>query len=148
MKRVLLLAVALACGMAGAAGERATAKEAEAMVKKAITHVKADRDAAFREISNPKGSYVDRDLYIVVYKLDGTNVAHGFNQKFIGRNMIEIRDADGREYMRERMEWAKTKQNFWQDLKFTDPLTKKMEPKQTYCERSGELLFCGGVYKI
>ena len=68
------------------AAEFGTAPEAEAMVKKAITLIKADgKDKAFAEISNPKGKFVDRDLYIFVYDMSGKCVAHGFNQKIIGQ---------------------------------------------------------------
>lgn len=38
--------------------ERATAKEAEAMVKRGVALIKAGRDAAFAEISKPTGSFV------------------------------------------------------------------------------------------
>ena len=150
MKSLAAGAVLLAtCVALQAAADRATAKEAEALVKKAIAQIKDNREKAFAEISNPHGPYVDRDLYLVVYRTDGTNLAHGFNQKFIGKNMIELKDMDGKEYMRERMDWAKTKASFWQDLKFVDPLSKKIEPKQTYCEKAAaDLLVCGGIYKI
>lgn len=152
MQKILVtaaMALSVLTAMANTpAAERATAKEAEALVKKAIAHIKATpHERAFADISEAKGPYVDRDLYLVVYTLDGVNLAHGYNRKFIGKNMIEIKDADGKEYMRERMQMAKAKASFWQDLKFVDPLTKKIEPKQTYCERSGELLVCGGIYK-
>jgi cytochrome c len=150
--KTLGLAAFVLCAAAGtwAAGpERATAKEAEAMVKKAVGQIRDDRDKAFAEISNPRGSYVDRDLYLVVYRTDGTNLAHGFNQKMIGKTFLDITDMDGKAYMRERMDLAKTRANFWQDLKFVDPLTKKIEPKQVYCEKAGtDLLVCGGIYKM
>ena len=145
---VAALFCALVAGLVQAGADRATAKEAETMVKKAVAQLKDDRDKTFADISNPKGPYVDRDLYLVVYRTDGTNLAHGFNQKMIGKMFMDIQDIDGKYYMRERMEWAKTKSAFWQDLKFVDPLTKKIEPKQIYCEKTGELLVCGGIYKL
>jgi cytochrome c len=119
------------------------------MVKKGVAYIKAHpHDQAFAAVSNPNGEFVDRDLYLVVYRIDGTNLAHGFNQKMIGKNLIDLRDGDGKEYWRERIELAKTKASFWQDLKFVDPLTRKMEPKSTYCERLEDMLVCGGVYKV
>ena len=36
---------------------------------------------------------------------------------------------------------------FWQEYKFTNPVSKKVEPKVMYCERLGETAVCGGVYK-
>ena len=147
MQAAVVIAAALTTA-AFAAGDRATAKEAEAMVKKGVAYIKVTpRDKAMADISNKQGQFVDRDLYLTVYKLDGTNLAHGANEKFIGKNMIDLKDIDGKEYMRERLDTAKTKSTFWQDFKFVNPVSKKIEPKQMYCERSDDLVVCGGIYK-
>jgi signal transduction histidine kinase len=144
----LLAGVALATAAMAAEEKRVTPKEAETMVKKGVAYIKANpRDKAMAEITSKKGEFVDRELYLTVYKLDGTAVAHGANEKFVGKNMIDLRDADGKEHIRERMELAKTKSSFWQDFKFLNPVNKKMEPKSMYCERSDELVVCGGIYK-
>jgi cytochrome c len=152
MTRKYLIAAALALATActgAAAADRANAKEAEAMVKKGVAHIKtAGRDRALADISNKKGAFIDRDLYLVVYRMDGVNMAHGINEKMIGKNLIEMKDIDGKEYMKERVELAKSKSAFWHDLKFVDPISKKIEPKQMYCERTDDLLVCGGVYKL
>lgn len=147
MTAVIVIGTAISTVAFGAA-ERATAKEAEAMVKKGVAYIKANpRDKAMADISDKQGQFVDRDLYLTVYKLDGLNLAHGANEKFIGKNMIDLKDIDGKDYMRERMDTAKAKSNFWQDFKFVNPVSKKIEPKQMYCERSDELVICGGIYK-
>lgn len=73
--------------------------------------------------------------------------AHGANEKMVGRNLIDLKDVDGKAFVRERVELGKTKQNFWQDYKFTNPETKKVEPKSMYCERLEQTVVCGGVYK-
>ena len=153
MKQKFVLAVALALGAAFTAGtvlaaERVTPKEAEAMVRKGVTYIKSNpRDKAMADITNKNGQFVDRELYLTVYKLDGTALAHGANEKFVGKNMIDLRDGDGKEHIRERMDIAKTKSSFWHDFKFVNPVNKKMEPKSMYCERADELVVCGGIYK-
>src|SRR5258708_18416147 len=82
MKRVyaLLTVVAVAlCGMSASAKaqERATTSEAEAMVKKAIVFYKKNgREKALAEFSKVSGKFVDRDLYVTVYALDGRCLAH------------------------------------------------------------------------
>jgi cytochrome c len=131
------------------AADRVTPKEAEAMVRKGVAYIKATpRDKAMADITDPKGSFVDRELYLTVYKMDGTALAHGANAKFVGKNMIELRDGNGKEHIRERLEIAKNKTSFWQDFTFVNPVNKKMEPKQMYCERTDEMIVvCGGVYK-
>ena len=153
MKSKFALAVALAIAASFTAGtavaaERVTAKEAEAMVKKGVAYIKVTpRDKAMADITDKNGKFVDRELYLTVYKMDGTALAHGANEKFVGKNMIDLRDADGKEHIRERMELAKTKSTFWQDFKFLNPVNKKLEPKSMYCERADELVVCGGIYK-
>ncbi|MBK8174426.1 MAG: cache domain-containing protein [Rhodospirillales bacterium] len=130
------------------AEDRATAAEAEAMVKQAAAAIKTDgAEKVYSEIDDREGGFVDRDLYIVVYSLDGKCLAHGANKKLIGKDLIDIQDVDGKYYIKERMELAKTKQSFWQDYKFTNPTTKKIEPKQMYCEKLDNSVVCGGIYK-
>ncbi len=152
MNKSVLAAMALvlgaSLGTAVSAAERVTAKEAEAMVKKGVAFIKATpRDKAMAEITDPKGQFVDRELYLTVYKMDGTAVAHGANAKFVGKNMMDLRDGNGKEHIRERMELAKTKSAFWQDFTFLNPVNKKIEPKQMYCEKAEDVVVCGGIYK-
>ena len=137
-----------AAGPALAAGENATKDEAQAMVKKAVAHIKANgAEKAYAEISDKKGQFTDRDLYIVVYGLDGKCLAHGANQKQIGRDLIDLTDIDGKYFVKERVALAKSKPaGFWQEYKFTNPVSKKVEPKVMYCEKLGETAVCGGVY--
>jgi cytochrome c len=130
------------------AGEFGTAAEAEALVKKAVTHIKADgKEKAFAEINNPKGKFIDRDLYIFVYDIKGVCVAHGFNQKMIGKDLSGMKDKDGKSYVKERIEIANTKGKGWQDYKFTDPVSKKIEQKSAYIERLEDLIIGCGIYK-
>jgi cytochrome c len=122
--------------------------EAVAMVKKGIAAVVAmGPEKAYAEFSNPAGKWVDRDLYLVVFRLDGTTLAHGANAKQVGVNVIDRKDVDGKEFVRERMETAKVKPTFWQDYKYTNPTTKKIEPKTMYCEKQADTVVCGGIYK-
>jgi len=146
-----ILVVLVMIGLAGggiAAEKRGTAAEAEKMVKKAIAMAKAKgNDAVFAEINNPKGQFTDRDLYVFVYDMNGKCVAHGQNPKMIGKELIDMKDADGKAFVKERVEIAKTKGSGWQDYKFTDPITKKIDQKRAYVERYGDLIFGCGIYK-
>ena len=119
------------------------------MVKKAVAYIKTDGpDKAYPAISNPTGEFVDRDLYIVVYGLDGVVLAHGANAKRIGTNQIDDKDPDGKAFVKERVELAATHPSFWQTYKFMNPVTHKVEPKEMYCERLDQTVVCGGVYQL
>lgn len=148
----VLSAAVAAAGTAWAAepaAAAATAKEAEAMVKKGVAYIKANgKEQGFAEITRRDSKeFHDRDLYLAVHRMDGTAVAHGTNDKMVGKNFIEIKDIDGKEYIKERVEFAKTKSSFWTDYKFVNPVSKKIEPKTAYCERLDEYIVCGGIYK-
>jgi signal transduction histidine kinase len=146
-KLLVAIGAFLVIGSAFAA-DHATKDEAVAMVKKAVAYIKAEGpDKAYTEISNKAGQFVDRDLYVVVYQLDGKVLAHGGNAKFVGKDMKEAQDVDGKYFVKERIELAQKEPNFWQDYKFMDPATKKVEPKQMYCERVDNTAVCGGIYR-
>lgn len=150
-RRLMLLTLGtslLLAGLPASAAERGTPEEAMAMAKKAIAYIKANgKDKAFAEINDPRGQFTDRDLYVVVYDLNGKNLAHGQNPRMIGKDLIDIRDGDGKYYMRERIEIIKTKGKGWQDYKFLDPLTKKIEPKSMYIEKLDDMIVGCGIYK-
>jgi cytochrome c len=150
-KLALMLSLALSAGAfsAHAADGGATKEEAVAMVKKGVAYVKANgKDKAYTDISDKANAeFHHQDLYLTVYALDGTVRAHGANAKMIGKNLIELKDIDGKAFVKERMDLAKTNATFWQDYKFTNPETKKIEPKSMYCEKLDDTVVCGGIYK-
>lgn len=149
MTKPLIVFVATSLLTSGllAADNFGTPKEAEALVAKAVKAIGADRAATFREITGKDKKWVDRDLYPVVYDMNGKCLAHGQNERQAGKDLIEIVDADGKEFIKERVTLAGSKGKFWQDYKFTDPISKKVLPKSAYCEKSADVIVCAGVYK-
>ena len=129
-------------------GEFATKDEAVAMVKKGVAFIKKEgKDKGYAEITDKKGQFTDRDLYLVVYGLDGVVRAHGANEKMVAKNLIDLKDVDGKPFVKERTEMGKANATFWQDYKFSNPVSKKIEPKQMYCEKLDDTVVCGGIYK-
>ncbi|MBI3715729.1 MAG: cache domain-containing protein [Betaproteobacteria bacterium] len=144
----VVLAAALTSTIAAANETRATRGDAEKMVKQVLEVMKKNgKEKTYSEITAPSKTYVDRDLYVVVYDLKGVPLAHGQNARQVGKSLIDLKDPDGKLFIQERVDLAKSKGKFWQDYKFTDPLTKKVLPKQMYCERSDDVVVCGGIYK-
>jgi len=143
----ILLAAALPLS-AIAAGPDATKEDAVAMVKKGVAFIKANGvEKGYAAVSDKNGPFIDRDLYLVVYGLDGKCLAHGANPKQIGKDLIDLTDIDGKYFVKERVAMVKAKPaGAWQEYKFTNPVTKKIEPKVMYCEKLGETAVCGGVY--
>ncbi len=129
------------------AAELVTKPEAEAMVKKAVAYLKANgKDKTYAEIDRKDGPFTERDLYLTVYGNDGVVLAHGANARMIGKNLLEIKDVDGKAFVKERVDLAKKKVPFWQEYKFNNPVSGKIEPKAMYCQPHDDLIVCGGVY--
>jgi cytochrome c len=150
MKRLFAVAVSLALGMlslqAGAANESGSLQEAEAMVKKAIVYYqKHGREKSMAEFSRSPGPFVDRDLYVTVYTPQGVPLAH-INPRLVGRDLMDLRDPDGKYIVKERMEMAQKQDKGWQDIKFFNPVSRKIEPKRVYFERHDNLVFACGAY--
>lgn len=127
----------------------ATKEEAVAMVQKAVAAIKSEgTEKAYVEISSLSGPFVKGDLYIAVVGFDGTLLAYGSDVgERVGNNVMDIKDSDGKEVVKERIELAKKEPTFWQSYKFINPVTKTIEPKQMYCERLEETIVCGGIYQ-
>jgi cytochrome c len=151
MKKLMsCVAVGLAtfASLAFAAEGGATSEQAIAMVKKGVAFIKANgNEKGYAEITSKTSQFKLQDLYLVVYGLDGMVLAHGSNEKMVGRNLIDLKDVDGKAFVRERVEMGKAQPSFWQDYKFTNPENKKIEPKSMYCERLDATVVCGGIYK-
>ncbi len=151
MKRLLAFVAAFSVAFfalgAHAQPSYGTTAEAEAMVKKAVAfYRKNGRDKAIEEFRKSPGPFVDRDLYVTVYDLQGNALAH-INPKMVGKNMMDLRDGTGKYHIRERMQAAQKADSGWQDFTFFNPQTKKIEPKRMYWEKYDNLVFACGAYK-
>ncbi|SFM29823.1 cache domain-containing protein [Rugamonas rubra] len=150
LKSIFVALMALALSQGAQAEERATAAEATALVKKAVAYIKANgKDKAFAEFSNPKGQFVDRSLYIFVYDVKGTNMAIGNGNagKMVGKNLLDMRDAEGTYLIQGLIEVAKTKGSGWFDYKWPNPVSKAIEAKSSYVEKIDDLVVGCGIYK-
>jgi cytochrome c len=150
MKTLIAAALALAfAAPAALASTNATQEQAVAMVKQGIAFIKQHGvEKGYAAITNKDPQFIDRDLYLVVYGLDGKCLAHGANPRQVGRDLIELTDIDGVYFVKERVALVTAKPTgVWQEYKFTNPVSKRIEPKVMYCERLDNTAVCGGVYK-
>jgi cytochrome c len=125
-----------------------TANEAKVLVEKAAAYIKAEgKDKAFTEFTNSKGKFVDRDLYIFVVDFNGLTLAHGGNAKLVGKDMRELKDADGEFFIQKMITLAKSKGTGWVDYKWANPTSNKIEPKSTYVQIHESYFLGCGIYK-
>lgn len=147
MKKVIAVVV-MSLFLAGVAFAGGTADEAKALIEKGVAEMKASgKDKAFADFSDTKGRFVDRDLYIFVIDTTGMTLAHGGNPKLVGKDMSELKDADGKFFIKDIIAFAKGNAEGWVDYKWTNPVSKKAEPKSCYVKQIDNLIFGCGIYK-
>jgi signal transduction histidine kinase len=149
MKRLFISILAVLIMVSWAqAGDKGTSDEAKAMIEKAAAYIKAEgKEKALEEFSNPKGKFNDRDLYIFANDLSGKTLAHGGNVKLVGKDMSKLQDAKGEYFIQKMTEVAKTKGSGWVDYQWTNPVSKKTEPKSTYVLKIDDYYLGCGIYK-
>jgi signal transduction histidine kinase len=147
---LLLLFVSLsALGLPAGAAEFGTRDEAVAMVKRVQVMFKAaGAEATFKAVSDKSvAEFHDRDLYPFIYDYSGVNVAHGARPALIGKNLITLKDQEGKFLVRDMLEIAKTQGKGWYDYKWPNPLNNKIEDKSSYVEKMGDYWVGVGVYR-
>lgn len=113
-------------------------------VKAAIEFAKANgKDAVISAINSDK--FHDGELYVTVYDLTGTCLAH-IKPEFVGQNQLNRKDPAGVAYIKERIDGVKAKNSIWTKYKFMNPVTKKLEDKEMYSELSDDLIYSAGAY--
>jgi signal transduction histidine kinase len=144
----VVLVLLLLSGVAYAAEDRGNAQEAKAIVKKAVEYLKANgRAKAIAEFNNPQSAFVQKDLYVFAFDMQGITMAHVKTPSLVGRNVSALKDADQKLFIQDIIGMAKSAGSGWVDYRWTDPKTKKIEPKSTYFEKHDDLVILCGFYK-
>jgi cytochrome c len=127
-----------------------TPDQAKALVEKAAEYLKREgKEKALAAFSDPKGEFVDGDLYLVVFDaVDGklTMLAHGVNKALIGKPQIDMKDADGKAFNQETAAALSTENEHWVTYAWPNPVTKKIGQKKSFFAKVGDLIIGAGVY--
>ena len=75
------------------------------------------------------------------------NKAHGANPAFVGKNLIHIKDPDGKEPNFEIVKTGFEQGEGWIDFKWPNPVTKKIQQKSAYVIRTNDVVCGTGYYK-
>lgn len=145
----LVFAALVAIASPASSAEFGSKDEAVAMVKRVQAEFKKNgATAAFKAVSDKstKGFH-DRDLYPFIYDMSGRCVAHGARPALIGKNLMDLKDQDGKYLIREMVAIAKGSGSGWIDYKWPNPITNKIEDKSSYIEKMGDYFVGVGIYK-
>jgi cytochrome c len=145
----LAFAALIAIASPAPATEFGSKDKVVAMVKRVQAEFKkAGPDATFKAVSDKAvKDFHDRDLYPFIYDMSGLCVAHGARAALIWKNLIDLKDQDGKFLIREMVAMSKGPGSGWIDYKWPNPLNNKIEDKSSYVEKMGDYFVGVGVYK-
>jgi len=139
------LVLGLFCSTYASAAEFASYDEAKAMTERAVAFVKSEgQDKAFAAFNAGTDGFKDRDLYVFVYAKDGVCVSHGANTAMVGKPLIGLKDADGKEIVKDIVNTPTTG---WVDYKWRNPSTQEIMKKHAYIIHDANLWFGVGAYQ-
>jgi hypothetical protein len=118
------------------------------LVRRGIAHLAAvGKDQAFSDFATRGGPFCQGDHYLWATDLNGTVVFHATMPKTHGQSFADLRDNNGKFYIRDVLRIAKERGKGWVDYHWRNPVSKQTEPKSSYFERSGDLILYCGVYR-
>lgn len=146
----VVISISLLTLPAAFAADKGSSADAVAMTQKAIDYIKKNGQdkafAAFSDLANT--TFHDRDLYVYVYDMKGVSLANGANPKMAGKNLLELRDVEGKYIIKGFIEMANSPAGKgWVEYKWPNPVTKTVDQKAGYVERLDMLIVGSGIYK-
>jgi signal transduction histidine kinase len=160
MKRRTLTNFLISCGVicvwfSGTFSADATqskeSKRIVALVDKAAALIESKGKPSFPEFKKKGSEWLTEETYIFIADMNGSILMHPANPELETKSIIDIKDANGKTFMREFIETAKTKGSGWVDYMWPKPGEKSPSKKFSYIKRAkmptGEMVLLGaGIY--
>ncbi|MFZ6776312.1 cache domain-containing protein [Undibacterium sp. Ji83W] len=129
--------------------QTASKAEAIALVDKAVATIqKKGIDEACKDFADPKGDFIHGDLYVFVQDAQMMMVCHAVTPKMNGKDMSQLKDANGKAFVQEMRDVAQSKKPGWVDYVWVNPATKALENKTSYIRLAeGKYTIGAGIYK-
>jgi signal transduction histidine kinase len=117
------------------------------MIEKAKNFYKnSGKRIAFAEFTNPNGAFIEDEIYVFVLNSKGTMLAHGVNEKFVGEEFMDLKDSDGKPFVKEIVDTANSRGSGSVEYKWFEAVTRKWLPKTVYFEKVDDVIICSGIY--
>ncbi|MFZ6845299.1 cache domain-containing protein [Undibacterium sp. RuTC16W] len=129
--------------------QTASKADAIALVDKAVANIqKKGIDVACKDFSDTKGGFIQGDLYVFVQDAQMMMVCHAVTPKMNGKDMSQLKDANGKRFVQEMRDVAQSKKPGWVDYVWVNPVTKTLEDKTSYIRLAeGKYTVGAGIYK-
>lgn len=122
----------------------------EHAVQDAVGQIEQHGAAAFPRFHDPKGPFIAKDAYIFVFDMTGIDLVNPGFPNLEGRNLLDLKDAHGKQLIREMFEVVQTGGCGWVDYMWPKPGESVATQKSAYVSRAkmgGQWVLVGcGVY--
>lgn len=154
-KNVLIIGlvgmVAMLFAVSAWAEDKASKEECIAKANKAAELVQsAGLETALETINDKNGPFVWKDTYVFVLDLGSTEIAaHPIKPGLIGKNLMALKDVNGKMFFAEFVNTAKNGGEGWVSYMWPKPGEKTPSPKVTYVYRvpGSDAVMLAGVYE-
>lgn len=140
---VAIMAMSFLAGIAQAQDKVATPAQANEWLKKAVAYAKESGcEKALVEFNNTKSPFNTKykKAYVSAGDAKGITLAHGAYPFLAGQNHSDVKDSDGKPFVRMIQENLKKTGHSQVDFKWMDPTSKKTEIRHQISEAYN----CGG----
>ena len=122
----------------------------EDVVNRAATLIMGRGREAFSQLRDRTGPFVFMDTYVFVQSADGTELVNSAQPSLEGRNLMDLRDLQGNEVIRNQNAAAMKEGSAWLEIYWYKPGDNTPARKQTYVRKvqsDGETFIVGsGIY--
>jgi signal transduction histidine kinase len=120
------------------------------MVEGAVDELEKKGEAAFQMFRDQTGPFLAKDAYIFVVRTDGTMLVNPAFPSLEGKNLLDVKDTQGKALIRDMIKVAQTSGSGWIDYMWPKPGESVATQKSTYvstAQLGGKTVIVGcGVY--
>jgi len=111
------------------------AKQTMALVDQAASLLQSKGTEAFTEFRKKDSKWLKDDTYIFVFNMNGITLFHPTKPELEGKNTIDLKDVNGKAYIQEMIETAKTQESGWIDYMWPKQGESKPSKKSSYFKK-------------
>lgn len=118
-------------------------------VNAAANLLKKEGKKAFAAFSSKTGEFMYLDTYVFIKDMDGNELLNPAFPHFEGKNISDLKDVNGKYFIREELEILKTQDACWMEYMWPKPGQKRPSKKRVYVKKvsvSQETLVVGAGY--
>ena len=105
-------------------------------VKDAVGQIEKNGEAAFRLFHDPTGPFIAKDAYIFVDDMNGVSLALPPFPNLEGRNLLDLKDTQGKQPIREMLKVVQTSGSGWVDYMWPKPGESVSTKKSAYVSKA------------